>query len=59
MPVIGWDIALTPAGPLLLEGNVEVSLNFHQLPPNPPLARTALPGLLLWHLRRKLGIPAS
>lgn len=58
-PAIGWDIALTPEGPMLLEGNVETSLNFHQLPPNPPLARTALPGLLLWHLRRKLGLPAN
>lgn len=53
--IIGWDIALTPDGPMLLEGNHQIALNFLQLPPSPPLGHTTLPALLLWHLRRKLG----
>lgn len=57
LPAIGWTLALTPEGPMLLGGSVEFPLNPHQLPPNPPLARTPLPGLLLWHLRRKAGAP--
>lgn len=51
LPLIGWDIALTGDGPTLLEGNHQVSLNFHQVAPNPPLAATRLPAILLWHLR--------
>ncbi|HEY1110650.1 MAG TPA: nucleotidyltransferase family protein [Opitutaceae bacterium] len=57
--VIGWDIALTPDGPVLLEGNHQIALNFLQLPPSPPLGHTALPALLLWHLRRKLADDAA
>lgn len=55
--IIGWDIAITDRGPLILEGNHQISLNFHQLPPNGPFGRTAFPGLLLAQWRRKDASP--
>lgn len=53
--VIGWDVALTPSGPCLLEGNHGLSITPFNIPPNPPLGRTELPALLVWHLQRKYG----
>lgn len=50
---IGWDIALTDAGPVLLEGNHGFGVNTHQIAPNPPLGRTRFPALVLHHLRQR------
>ena len=54
IPVIGWDIAVTDTGPVILEGNHNIAMNFHQLPPNLPFGKTAFARILLFHLRRSL-----
>ncbi len=56
--VIGWDMALTGEGPRLLEGNHGMSVAPFNFPPNVPLGRTELPGLLVWHLQRRLASAA-
>lgn len=39
---VGWDLVFAPDGPVLIEGNAGCALAAHQLPPLPPLRRTAL-----------------
>lgn len=57
--IIGWDVALTVDGPVLLEGNHGMALTPFNFPPNVPLGHTELPAILVWHLRRKYGSPAQ
>ena len=40
--LVGWDLAFTPQGPCLIEGNSGPALLAHQLPPQLPLRKTAL-----------------
>jgi len=57
MPFIGWDLAMTEAGPLIIEANVFWSANLVQLPGATPLAWTGFAELYLeWYQR--LGLPA-
>ena len=46
IPIIGWDVCVTREGPLLIEGNHDISLNFHQLEPGLPLGLTDFPDIL-------------
>lgn len=49
--VIGWDIGLTPDGPVLLEGNSNMDVNFLQRCYRAPIARSPLGPLLDLYLR--------
>jgi len=51
LPSIGWDIAITESGPVLVEGNSEWASTV-QIPLNLPLGATAVPDLLAEHVMR-------
>jgi hypothetical protein len=44
--LVGWDIALTPAGPVILEGNSYPDVHFLQRVHEQPIGRSALAPLL-------------
>lgn len=48
--VIGWDIALTPSGPVLLEGNSNFDVMFLQRVHQTPVGLTRLGELLNFHI---------
>ena len=50
--VIGWDIVLTPEGPVLLEGNVKPDVNFLQRVHRQLMGYSPLAPLLRYHLAR-------
>lgn len=52
MPFVGWDIAFTPDGLLLLEGNFNPGVSIVQAGWGVPLGETVYPKLLDAHLRR-------
>lgn len=52
MPSVGWDIAITPDGPLLLEGNDIWCVDLVQMSHNTPLADGPIPGLLSSYLAK-------
>jgi hypothetical protein len=49
--VIGWDIAITPDGLLLIEGNGAPDVDNIQRPHRSPLGLSRYGELMLWHLR--------
>ncbi len=50
--MIGWDIALTPHGPVMLEGNTKFDVMFLQRVQNKPAGETRLGQLLALHLQK-------
>lgn len=50
--MIGWDIALTPQGPVMLEGNTKFDVMFLQRVQNRPAGETRFGELLEFHLRK-------
>jgi hypothetical protein len=50
-PVVGWDVALTPDGPVVLEGNATPGAALAQVPAGIPLGETPLVACLLSYLR--------
>jgi hypothetical protein len=50
--MIGWDIALTPHGPIMLEGNTKFDVMFLQRVQNKPAGETRLGQLLAFHLQK-------
>jgi Sugar-transfer associated ATP-grasp len=57
--VVGWDIAYTPQGPLLLEGNNQFDVMFLQRVHDLPAGRTRLGVLFSHHLDRLVATLAS
>jgi Sugar-transfer associated ATP-grasp len=47
---VGWDIAITPEGPVLLEGNTNYDVMFLQRVHNQPIGHTRLGELLNFHI---------
>jgi hypothetical protein len=56
--LLGWDIALTPEGPLVIEGNAHPDLAFLQRAHRTPIAQSPL-GPLLQHWLGRLDPPAG
>jgi hypothetical protein len=50
---IGWDIALTPDGPLLVEGNVGWDVEMVQKPQNTPLSQTEFVEIVFAHWKNQ------
>jgi hypothetical protein len=50
MPSVGWDIAITPSGLILVEGNAMWGADVIQLAYDKPLAETAISECLAHHL---------
>lgn len=50
--VIGWDLALTPEGPMVIEGNSNMDVSFIQRAYRGPIGRSRLGELLGYHLSR-------
>ena len=38
-PVVGWDLAFTPEGPVVIEGNLGITVTACQLAPARPLGQ--------------------
>lgn len=47
IPMIGWDVAITPEGPILVEGNIGFGVEAIQVVHQMPLALTGIPGVCL------------
>jgi hypothetical protein len=51
LPWVGWDVALTPTGPVVVEGNVPPSAALCQVPSGVPLGETPIVATILAYLR--------
>ena len=51
MPAVGWDVAITPDGPVLVEGNTTFDVDGLQAPAVGPLGRSPLVTAINAHLR--------
>lgn len=52
LPWVGWDVALTPTGPIVVEGNVPPSAMLCQVPSGVPLGETPIVATILAYLRQ-------
>lgn len=57
-PVIAWDVVISPQGPVLLEGNIGISLYYQQLATGLPGSDSALGAVVeAWLDHRAMGAP--
>lgn len=55
VPLIGWDVALTPHGPVLIEGNLASNPSIAQAPAGLPLGDTPFVDAMNAHMRTAMG----
>jgi hypothetical protein len=56
LPLVGWDIAITDDGPVLIEGNMASNPDIAQAPTGIPLSDTPFPAAIDAHMRARLQI---
>jgi len=55
VPFVGWDVVITPDGPVLLEANPDWCVELAQIACGRPLGNTVFPEVYLEHLERQTG----
>jgi hypothetical protein len=56
-PIIGWDVALTDRGLVIIEGNAASDTDIIQRCHRAPLSETRYPDLMYWHIQRAGRLP--